>query len=91
MAQCARADAYGGDRCPFEARENDDYCSDHCRRRAFAQEHRFAMWMKEVDDCLAERSGLTSSDLPDASYRDWYETGMDVSVAADLVLEEESE
>ena len=33
----------------------------------------FAAWMKTVDALLVRASGLCSSDLPDVSYRDWFD------------------
>lgn len=36
----------------------------------------FDDWMKRVDAHIAKRFGLTSADLPDCCYRDWYCDGM---------------
>jgi hypothetical protein len=42
----------------------------------------FEQWMKEVDNILARTVGLTSLDLPDCCYRDWYDDGMTPKSAA---------
>ncbi len=43
----------------------------------------FQEWMKQVDAKIANNcGGLTSEDLPDCCYADWYGQGMSASVAA---------
>lgn len=42
----------------------------------------FDEWMKEVDNILARTVGLTSLDLPDCPYHDWYEDGVTPRSAA---------
>lgn len=42
----------------------------------------FEQWMKEVDSRLVNSIGLTSLDLPDCPYRDWYEDGVTPRSAA---------
>ena len=45
----------------------------------------FEQWMKEVDRFLSDdpnTGGMTSSDLPDCAYADWYERGMSSKSAA---------
>ena len=36
----------------------------------------FEEWLKEVDEILWSKVGLSKDDLPDCSYRDWYDEGM---------------
>ena len=48
----------------------------------------FDIWMKKVDSALARKCGLTSEDLADCCYYDWYEDGVTPAEAADMVLEE---
>jgi hypothetical protein len=43
----------------------------------------FEEWMKTVDAHLSNRAGgMTSADLPDCCYGDWYEDGLSPSTAA---------
>jgi hypothetical protein len=43
----------------------------------------FEVWMTEVDNNIANvLCGMTSSDLPDVCYMDWYENGMTPKAAA---------
>lgn len=42
----------------------------------------FESWMARVDAVLAGRVGVSSADLPDCCYRDWYEDGWTVTQAA---------
>jgi hypothetical protein len=51
--------------------------------------HTFASWMNAVDRELANISGLTSGDLADQNYRDWYDDEMSAAEAAREVLESE--
>lgn len=46
-------------------------------------------WMQAVDAHLRSRSGLSSDDLADQTYHDWYDDGMDPIEAAEQVLENE--
>lgn len=36
----------------------------------------FDAWMAEVDALLCDRYGVTTDDLPDARYRDWFDAGV---------------
>ena len=42
----------------------------------------FGEWMREVDDILLARVGVTSADLPDQCYRDLYDEGISPGEAA---------
>lgn len=46
------------------------------------QTRTFEQWMDQVDAAIDNEIGLTSEDLPDASYRDWYDDGLPPSRAA---------
>lgn len=43
---------------------------------------KFDAWKKEMDREIAKRIGLTSDDLPDQCYADWYTSGMTALAAA---------
>ena len=47
----------------------------------------FNYWMREVDRELELSYGVTSADLPDVLYRDWYESGMDAGEASHRAVE----
>jgi hypothetical protein len=47
----------------------------------------FDTWMKRVDSALVRKCGLTSDDLSDCCYYDWYEDGVSPINAANMVLE----
>jgi hypothetical protein len=42
----------------------------------------FEDWMKKVDCHIEYAIGLSTSDLPDCCYRDWYDNGMSAKAAA---------
>ena len=42
----------------------------------------FEQWKQQVDRHIAEFCGLTSDDLPDCNYRDWYEDEVSPAQAA---------
>lgn len=43
----------------------------------------FEEWMRQVNNAISDRlAGLTSDDLPDCCYRDWYDEGLSVRQAA---------
>jgi len=42
----------------------------------------FQEWMREVDRILIKRTMLSSMDLPDVSYHDWYDSGCTPTQAA---------
>ena len=48
----------------------------------------FDIWMKKVDNAIGQACGLSSDDLADCCYRDWYEDGVTPSDAAQMALEE---
>lgn len=52
------------------------------------EDNAFAEWMAEVDEVIVETVGLTSSDLPDCLWRDWFESGMSHKDAAAQALED---
>jgi len=43
---------------------------------------KFEDWMRVVDALLVNRIGLSSSDLDDTPYRDWYDEGLSAIQAA---------
>lgn len=49
----------------------------------------FDAWLAAVDNALEARCGLTSLDLADVSYYDWYEDGFTPVQAARLALSEQ--
>lgn len=46
------------------------------------QSRTFPEWMKAVDEIIERRLGLSSADLPDCCYRDWYDEGVSPLTAA---------
>jgi hypothetical protein len=49
----------------------------------------FERWMGMVDTRIRKLAwGITARDLPDCSYRDWYDSGMSPTEAADEALED---
>ena len=42
----------------------------------------FRLWMAKVDLLVAATCGLSTSDLPDCCYSDWFEDGMSPRAAA---------
>ena len=48
----------------------------------------FEQWKRQVDSAIGEVCGLSSDDLADCTYRDWYDSGVSPSDAAQLALEE---
>jgi hypothetical protein len=48
----------------------------------------FKAWMNAVDAAIGQACGLSSDDLADCTYRDWYDSGVSPSDAAQLALEE---
>lgn len=49
----------------------------------------FKQFMEDVDLVIARTCGLSSSDLADQCYRDFFDDGMDPTEVATLVLEGE--
>ena len=47
----------------------------------------FEAWMKQVNSCLERRIGLSSDDLSDCCYYDWYEDDTTPARAASMALE----
>ena len=47
----------------------------------------FKQWMKKVDAVLIATCGLSSHDLADCRYRDWYDDEMSPEEAARMALE----
>lgn len=41
----------------------------------------FEVWMKRVDETLSRLYGITSEDLPDQCYQDWYDDGISPTAA----------
>ena len=48
----------------------------------------FEQWMRQVDDLTWQQAGCGTNDLPNASYRDWYEDGLSPDEAAERAVEE---
>ena len=42
----------------------------------------YKRWLKSVDDCVWSLRGVSVHDLPDCTYNDWYEDGVDDQTAA---------
>ena len=51
-----------------------------------AREEAFSKWMGKVNARLIEKTGMTSEDLPDCCYRDWFDDGMQPRSAAAQVI-----
>lgn len=49
----------------------------------------FEDWMERVDRCLIKVCDLTSDDLADQTWRDWYDAGMSPRNAAQDALDNE--
>lgn len=49
----------------------------------------FKDWMKEVDEWLLAECGLSSSDLADQTWHDWYDSDMSPEEAGQECLENE--
>lgn len=49
----------------------------------------FDVWMEQVDQALLSQAGLSSDELPDKAYRDYFDSGMSPREVAQSVLEEE--
>ena len=49
----------------------------------------YSEWKKEIDKGLIDEIGLTSSDLADAPFMDWYEDEVSPSEAVEMMLNEE--
>ena len=47
----------------------------------------FDEWMHRVDAEIGRRTGLSSADLPDCNYRDWFDDGYTVREAAQEAIE----
>jgi hypothetical protein len=47
----------------------------------------FDTWMRQVDECIGRRCGLSSSDLPDWTYRDAFDDGLSPEEAAAEALD----
>jgi len=51
----------------------------------------FEAWMQKTDAALVRRCGMSSMDLPDCCYRDWYDDGVTPSEAAREAIREARE
>lgn len=49
----------------------------------------FAVWMALVNRRVVRRIGIGVLDLGDATYRDWYDDGIDPQEAANLAIDED--
>jgi hypothetical protein len=45
-------------------------------------ERKFGEWMRRVDEIIYNRCYVGAEDLPDCTYRDWYDDGMTPKKAA---------
>ena len=50
------------------------------------QKQSFEEWKRQVDNILSDRTGMSSDDLPDSPYRDWYDDGVKPSGAASRAI-----
>ena len=48
----------------------------------------FETWMNEVDSLLESYLGLVSDDLPDQTYRDWFDVGLEKEQVVQEILSE---
>ncbi len=48
-----------------------------------AKRKRFEAWMTKVDEALERKTMLTSGDLPDCAYWDWFDDGVTPARAAE--------
>lgn len=46
----------------------------------------FVTFMKEVDTCLISKLGLSSNDIADAPWHDWFEDEMEVECCCAIAL-----
>lgn len=49
----------------------------------------FKIWMQGIDEWFTRYIGVTTNDLPDKTYRDWFDSGMSVTEAIRQILEDE--
>jgi hypothetical protein len=47
----------------------------------------FEQWMQRLDRVVYRACGMTSSDLPDACFHDWYTDGITPAQGARLLIE----
>lgn len=47
----------------------------------------FKSWMSKVDQGVISICGLTSDDLPDQTWRDWFDDSIEPEEAAEMALE----
>jgi len=60
-------------------------CDEVHGRGSFGVSYR--VWQRKVDQYLYRLAGLTSRDLPDQRYRDWFDDGLGPQPAAERALE----
>jgi hypothetical protein len=48
----------------------------------------FEQWKRQVDNAIGQACGLSSDDLADCTYRDWYDSDVTPNDAAQMALEE---
>jgi hypothetical protein len=59
-------------------------------RNRMIEDQEFRAWMKKVDAHISRKlGGLTSDDLPDCCYRDWFNDGTSPSKAAKMAMSDE--
>ena len=51
----------------------------------------FEQWMQKVNTAISNKIGLTSDDLPDCCYRDWFDDGISPKSAATMALKNSME
>lgn len=56
------------------------------REAEMAQKLTFGQWMTLVDQIIVSKVGVSSLDLPDCCYRDWYDDGATVKSAASRAI-----
>lgn len=50
---------------------------------------RFECWMHEVDTTTWDRAGISTHDLPDQPFRDYWDSGLNPAEVVEQVLEDE--
>ena len=74
---------------PLAIIEDEDSHETYCPDCTSFRPNRptFEQWMAEVDDVLVRKVGVSSADLPDVPYRDFYDVGSTAEEAAEEAIE----
>ncbi len=81
MSRCAYVHPNTGRPCLFEAGANSCYCCG-CERQVSLKRNAFEEWMQKVVLEMETGYGLHPGDLPDCSYADWHNAGLEPQEAA---------